>query len=65
MRRRAGDVVVAEEEGVVVVPKGRQGQVLRDARAKLEEEASQSLDDWEAEHRARIENALRDNGFVD
>jgi regulator of RNase E activity RraA len=65
VRVEAGDVVVADEEGVVVVPKDRQGQVLRDARAKLEKEASQSLDDWEAEHRARIAKALRDNGFVD
>ncbi|MCP2242628.1 hypothetical protein [Lentzea aerocolonigenes] len=42
------------QEGVVVVPKGRQGQVLRDARATVE-----------AEHRARNAKALRDNGFVD
>jgi hypothetical protein len=38
-----------------VVPKGRQGQVLRDTRATVEK----------AEHRARIDKALRDNGFVD
>jgi regulator of RNase E activity RraA len=65
VRVEAGDVVVADEEGIVVVPKGRREQVRRDARAKLEKEASQSLDDWEAEHRARITKALRDNGFAD
>jgi regulator of RNase E activity RraA len=65
VRVEAGDVVVADEEGVVVVPRDRQDQVLRDARAKLEKEASQSLDDWEAEHHARITKALRDNGFAD
>ncbi|GGU16967.1 RraA family protein [Lentzea flava] len=64
VRVEAGDVVVADEEGVVVVPRDRQDQVLRDARAKLAEEASQTLDDWEAEHHARIAKALRDNGFA-
>jgi 4-hydroxy-4-methyl-2-oxoglutarate aldolase len=58
----AGDIVVADEEGIVVVPGDRQAQVLLDARAKLAREAGESLDDWEAAHRARIEAILRDDG---
>jgi 4-hydroxy-4-methyl-2-oxoglutarate aldolase len=54
----AGDLVVADEEGVVVVPAGRADQVLRDARAKEAKEASQTLDEWEADHRARIDAIL-------
>jgi len=57
-----GDVVVADEEGVVVVPRDRQEQVFAQARAKLAKEASESLDDWERAHRARIEKILADNG---
>jgi regulator of RNase E activity RraA len=53
-----GDVVVADEEGVVVVPGGRREEVLGVARAKLAKEAAESLDAWEAAHRARIEKAL-------
>jgi regulator of RNase E activity RraA len=64
VRVEAGDVVVADEEGIVVVPGDRREQVLADARAKLAEEAAQSLDDWEAEHHARIAKALRDSGFA-
>lgn len=58
-----GDIVVADEEGVVVVPAGRADEVLAAARAKLAKEEAESLDDWEAAHRARIEKALAGHGF--
>jgi regulator of RNase E activity RraA len=56
---RAGDVVVADEEGVVAVPADRHDEVLASARARLAKEAAETLDDWAAAHRARIEKALR------
>jgi 4-hydroxy-4-methyl-2-oxoglutarate aldolase len=56
----AGDVVVADEEGIVVVPAARAGDVLVRAQAILAKEAETSLDEWEAAHRARIEEILRD-----
>ncbi|MEV0489053.1 RraA family protein [Streptomyces atratus] len=59
----AGDVVVADEEGVVVTPHARQEQVLRAAQAKLAKEADESLDAWEAAHRSRIDKILAENGF--
>lgn len=59
----AGDVVVADEEGVVVAPRGEQEQVLHGAQAKLATEAGESLDDWERAHRARIDEILAANGF--
>lgn len=61
----AGDIVVADEEGIVVTPGARQQQVLLDARAKLSKEAGESLDTWEAAHRARIDKILGDSGFED
>lgn len=59
----AGDVVVADEEGVVAVPAARRADVLAAARAKLAKEAAETLDDWEAAHRARIDEILTEGGF--
>ncbi|MCX4782420.1 RraA family protein [Streptomyces sp. NBC_01264] len=59
-----GDIVVADEEGVVVTPAARQDEILRAALAKLAKEAGESLDAWEEQHRARIEEALRGLGFT-
>jgi 4-hydroxy-4-methyl-2-oxoglutarate aldolase len=60
---RAGDVVVADEEGIVVVPAARQDEILRAGSARLEREAAESLDAWEEAHRARISKILADGGF--
>ncbi|MFI8244032.1 RraA family protein [Streptomyces sp. NPDC085866] len=63
VRIEAGDVVVADEEGVVAVPVARRAEILQAARAKLAEEAAESLDDWEKAHRARIDALLAERGF--
>lgn len=60
-----GDMVVADEEGIVVTPAGRQEQVLRDAQARQASEAGESIDAWEQAHRARVDQILHDNGYQD
>ncbi|MFJ6086550.1 RraA family protein [Streptomyces sp. NPDC092369] len=63
VRVEAGDVIVADEEGVAAVPFARRAEVLDLALAKLAKEADQTLDDWEAAHRARVEKILAEQGF--
>jgi 4-hydroxy-4-methyl-2-oxoglutarate aldolase len=61
----AGDVVVADEEGIVVVPVARREQVLGEAQAKAALEAGQSLEVWATSRRSRIDSILARHGFAD
>jgi regulator of RNase E activity RraA len=58
-----GDVVVADEEGIVVVPRGRADDVLARAQAKAAADSKLGLDDWERRHRAAVETALKARGY--
>jgi regulator of RNase E activity RraA len=57
-----GDFVVADEEGVVVVPAADRDRVLRSAARKEVTEAAESLQEWETAHRRRIDGLLRQRG---
>lgn len=59
---KPGDIVVADEEGIAVVPAGRAREVLAGAQAKAAREATQTLEEWEKAHRARVEAILRQKG---
>lgn len=59
-----GDIVVGDEEGIVVVPVTRAAALLVEAEKRAAKAASESLDDWEAAHRARIDEILRSKGFT-
>jgi 4-hydroxy-4-methyl-2-oxoglutarate aldolase len=59
-----GDVVVADEEGVVVVPAARRDEIGTKAEAKLAKEATETLDDWELAHRNKIFDILHAAGFT-
>lgn len=60
----AGDIVLADEEGIVVVPVLRAEEVLLAAQARAATEAEETLDAWEQAHRARIDAILGENGFA-
>lgn len=60
-----GDIVVADEEGIVVVPLARAEEVLRAAEAKAAKDEAETLESWVRAHRERIEKTLADLGFRD
>lgn len=53
-----GDIIVADVEGIVVIPKERREEVFLLASKKATEEASLTLSEWEANHRAKIALAI-------
>ena len=59
-----GDIVVADEEGIAVIPYAQAEAVLARAQAKAEKDGAETLDGWEAAHRARIEEILRRKGYA-
>jgi regulator of RNase E activity RraA len=59
-----GDIVVADEEGIVVTPRDRRSDTLHEAQQKLAHEADQSLDAWEQAHRTRVDTILDAGGFT-
>lgn len=58
-----GDMIVADEEGIVAVPAASIGSVLGAAQARAARDADLTLEQWEAAHHARIDEILRRKGF--
>ncbi len=53
-----GDIIVADEEGIAVIPQAQKEDVYKVSKAKLEKESNQSLDEWQQEHHAKITSLL-------
>ena len=58
-----GDVVVADEEGIVVVPRAQAMDVLAKVQARVAADAAMTLEAWEKRHRAAVEAALSAKGY--
>jgi 4-hydroxy-4-methyl-2-oxoglutarate aldolase len=59
-----GDMVIADEEGIVVVPSSRIDEIGTKAQVRAEKDAAETLEIWEKNHRAKIEELLRSKGFT-
>ncbi|MEM8829684.1 MAG: RraA family protein [Cyanobacteria bacterium P01_G01_bin.19] len=59
----SGDIIVADEEGIAVIPQSEKETVYRVALARTEKEATETLEEWETKHRAKIERILQAKGF--
>lgn len=54
-----GDIIVADIDGIAVIPQASASEVFSKAKAKADKEASMSLAQWRQNHESRIEQALR------
>jgi regulator of RNase E activity RraA len=59
----SGDMIVADEEGIAVIPNAQQDEIWNRAQVRVEKAEAQTLADWQANHRAKIDQALSNLGF--
>ena len=59
-----GDIVIADEEGIVVVPLAKAEEVLKKAQAKADADAKTTLEAWEKNHRSKIDATLKAKGYI-
>ncbi len=53
-----GDLIVADEEGIVVIPKAEIESTLKSALEKKQKAEAQSLADWRTGHEAKIKSII-------
>jgi regulator of RNase E activity RraA len=53
-----GDVIVADEEGIAVLPKDKAEEIYIQAKNKADKEALMSLEEWEENHRKIVTKHL-------
>jgi 4-hydroxy-4-methyl-2-oxoglutarate aldolase len=59
-----GDVVIADDEGIVVVPLAKAEDVLKKAQAKADADGKTTLEAWEKNHRGKIDATLKAKGYI-
>lgn len=60
-----GDIVVADEEGIAVIPAAQQTTLWALAQQCTQRDEAQSLAAWQANHQAKIEQTLQALGFAE
>jgi regulator of RNase E activity RraA len=58
-----GDVVIADEEGIVVLPAGKADALFDAAATRAAKDAATSLEDWVAAHRKAIDDLVKTLGI--
>ena len=58
-----GDVVIADEEGIVVLPKAHAADMLAKAQARAKKEEETTLEQWVLNHKERIDEAVKTLGL--
>jgi 4-hydroxy-4-methyl-2-oxoglutarate aldolase len=61
----AGDYIVADEEGIAVIPKDKLTEVYKLAKARADKDASMNLADWKIQHSKKVESKLQELGYSD
>ena len=58
-----GDIVVADEEGIVVLPAAKAAEILKAAETRTAKDAATTLEDWVAAHKKTIDELVKTLGI--
>jgi regulator of RNase E activity RraA len=58
-----GDIVVADEEGIVVLPKAQAADLLGRAQMRAKKEEETTLEQWVKNHKERVDEAVKTLGI--
>jgi 4-hydroxy-4-methyl-2-oxoglutarate aldolase len=61
----AGDIIIADEEGIAVIPQKMAEKAYEIASNRAQKDAAMSLSKWQAQHHQKVESILNDLGFAD
>lgn len=61
----AGDYIVADEDGIAVIPKSQLEHVYVAGKSRTEKDAAMNLAQWEKQHSLKIESKLKELGFIE
>ncbi|APE07194.1 diguanylate cyclase [Alteromonas sp. RW2A1] len=61
----AGDIIVADEEGIAVIPRSEAESAFKIAKARADKDASMTLSQWQEQHSEKVESTLAKLGFRD
>ena len=64
-QKRGIVAIIADEDGIAVIPKDRLNEVYALAKTRTEKDAEMNLIEWEAQHSKKIESKLKELGFSD
>jgi regulator of RNase E activity RraA len=60
-----GDIVVADEEGIAVIPQQQGEDVYKVAKARTDKDGAMTVDQWRAEHEQKVASILQELGYAD
>jgi 4-hydroxy-4-methyl-2-oxoglutarate aldolase len=58
-----GDMVIADEEGIAVVPMAQREEIWALAQQRADKDEANTLADWQANHRAKVDGLLQKLGY--
>jgi 4-hydroxy-4-methyl-2-oxoglutarate aldolase len=61
----AGDIIVADEEGIAVIPQVQSQEAYAIAKARADKDSSMSLSQWQKQHSEKVETTLAALGYKD